>query len=203
MDLTKLGGSGWTTNLRELAESSRLISPSKSLNSFPSPTKSKTLRASSKKLLPVIANANEKPASRTEIAALEAELLEKTAIIEQFSKHTRDTPSLNLRNLHEPLRDNLLLFRSRLVKKLNLSEEIMHNEVWVQRLVQAECMSSVCEETASKLCGMLLVSSNELGVLMKKLKGAYESCFAEMRASSEGLQTTYQVVLLIPAAGEF
>lgn len=83
--------------------------------------------------------------------------------------------------LFDPLKDSMLLFRSRLLKHLQVTEETAQREQSLHLLIQAESMNSICDETAAKLCAMVSVASSDLGAVMRKLRAAYADCFRDAR----------------------
>jgi hypothetical protein len=125
----------------------------------------------------------EKPASRLEILALESEFETKLAIVDSFATAEAPVMDLDLRDLHEPLKDSVMLLRARLLTKLDTTDDEVFREKWVLLKVQSELHASVCEEMAAKLCAMMSVTSSELGNSMRRLKQAYSSCLEEMRQS--------------------
>ena len=166
MDLTRLGGSDWSDRVAGPVSPARKVVPGRGRGQRP-------------KTLPSLADTHEKPASRAEIAALEAELQTRLALIAGLAE-----PSLTP---GEPLREGLLLQRSRLLQRLGLDEAALAQDQGLQTRVRAESTLEVCDETAGRLCGMMSVASSELGTAMRKLRQAYSRSFEEMRRSWDAL----------------
>jgi hypothetical protein len=74
---------------------------------------------------------------------------------------------------------------------MEISEEQMYKSMHYLCLIRAECMVNTCDETCVKLCGVLSVTSSDLGIVMRKLKYAYTEAFEEMKTSWTDLHTKY------------
>ena len=189
MDLTRIGGGGWSPDaMRGLAESSRLVASPNKRAALPeklrSPQRPKTL--------PSLADSNEKPASRAEIAALEAELQTKLGLIDGLLPRTSSAAHPMPDGLREPLRESLLLQRSRLLRRLGVEESSLEGDEGLQLRAQAETTLDVCDDTVGRLCAMTSVASAELGVVMRRVRRAYSRGFEEMRRSWEAVREVQQ-----------
>ena len=143
------------------------------------------------KTLPSLADSNEKPASRAEIAALEAELQTKLALTDGLTVASNAVPALS-DGLREPLREGLLLQRSRLLRRLGVEESSLTDDSGLRLRVQAETTLDVCDDTAGRLSAMMSVASAELGVVMRRLRRAYSRGFEEMRLSWDAVRAAQQ-----------
>jgi hypothetical protein len=129
MDLTKLGGDTWiSSSILEVGETSKLTTTSPERifntgssskqsihpfrNSLLSPNNFKTSSRLPSRLPQVHRSTSiltvEKPSSRIEILALQDELRDKLSCIEHFSNDDSQQ-NLNLKELYEPIKDNLIL----------------------------------------------------------------------------------------------